>query len=166
MRSFKSPFLGESGRAAPSSGGRLGYSTHHPLTSLQQGSKADTTAGWMEHYRAGSVEPPPSRCPSCLHLLRRMRVRAQRQDPQPLWAWRWSGWRGRQHSPRGILRLWPLQARLSAVLRLSNSGYQACTSLPSSLPPQTEDSWCLPHLARHGSPHGPQPCACSVGAAE
>lgn len=75
---FKVPFLGNLGGAAPSGGGRLGHSAHHPLTSLQQGSKADTTAGWMEHYRkAGSVElPAPSPMPQLPPDTLEMRVRA------------------------------------------------------------------------------------------
>lgn len=116
-----------------------------PLTSLQQGSKADTTAGWMEHYRklahngdslsfpdAGCIRYPgiPGRAGSKIH--------------GPL----------EQLEAAGGLLAWysqalaALQARLSAVLRLSKRRVPGLYQLTKLRFLQTEDSWCLPHLTR------------------
>lgn len=61
------------------------------------------------------------------------------------WGWRWVGWREAAQGMWCSRVLAGLQGRLSAVLRLSSGGYQACTSLPSCASCRLRTAGYQPH---------------------
>lgn len=118
-----------------------------PLTLPCSGQQdSDTTAaGWSTTGRLAlwnSQHLP--RCPSYRLIPWRCGSEMAAKSAT-CWAWRWGGWRA------AVLGMWcsqvlaGLQARLSAVLRLSNGGYQACTSLPSCASCRPRTAGCQPH---------------------
>lgn len=127
--------------------------THLTLTSSgQQDSQTPQRTGWSTTGKLAlwSSQHLP-RCPSYLLIPWRCGSKMAAKSAT-YWSWHWVSWKEAAHAMWSSRVRAGQQGRLSAALRLSSGGYQACTSSPSCASWRLRTAGSQPYLTQASTP--------------